>query len=384
MMAPPPTGLYIHWPYCTKICPYCDFNVAKQRQVDESRWLQVFTEDIAHFADLLGQREMVSLYFGGGTPSLMSPTLIGRVIDTVAQYFHMSNTAEITLEANPTDAEATRFKAFRSAGINRLSLGIQSFDDQQLSFLGRNHSGEEAYQALSLSLKSFDKVTFDLIYALPTETPEQWAQRLGEAIGQGATHLSLYQLTIEPGTAFAHAVARQDWQPAHDDLSADLYTLTQKITAQHGLPGYEVSNHAKAGHEAVHNALYWQGADWIGLGPGAHGRLTLNTPSNASKRISTVGALNPAGYLNAPMTERYKLESLSKDQILMETLSGGLRPKKGLDLHRLSAQTQEDLTPQIKKLYAEGLLAQQNNHIAATPKGQLFIDYIVRELISSV
>lgn len=379
MTAPPETGIYLHWPYCARICPYCDFNVVRQREVDEARWQQVLVEDIAHYAARLGRREVVSLYFGGGTPSLMSPKLVAAIIDAVAKHFTLSEGAEITLEANPTDAEAARFQDFAAAGVGRLSLGVQSFDDGQLSFLGRNHTGEEARLALRLALATFASVTFDLIYALPNEDGPAWAMRLRDALSFDAPHLSLYQLTVEPGTAFAKAVGRGAWAPPGEDRAAALYDITQKITAAAGLPAYEVSNHAKAGHEARHNALYWQGTDWIGLGPGAAGRLTL-----AQGRLATLGEKRPKNYLSAPQQRRYGEEVLSTDQVVMEKLSGGLRPLTGFSLHDLPARAQEKLKPAIVRLQAEGLLSVDGNHLSIPPKGRLLVDYIVRELILSV
>lgn len=374
-----PTGLYIHWPYCTKICPYCDFNVVRHRDVDVDAWTRALQGDVERWADLLGRRQIVSVYLGGGTPSLMPPSLVEAVLAAVQTQFELVPGAEVTLEANPTDLETGRLASFAAAGVNRLSLGVQSFDDQHLTFLGRNHNGRQARLAVDSASALFGKVTFDLIYALPGEGAESWADRLTAAMALGVDHLSLYQLTVEPGTAFAHAVARGDWQPVDEDQAADLYTLTQEVTGKAGFAAYEVSNHARPGAAAVHNALYWQGADWIGLGPGAHGRVTRE-----GQRIATVGERGVAPYLTQDFDQRYAFEPLSAHDVAVERLAGGLRPVDGLAMADLAAPAQLAIAPVRTQLIEEGMLTPQPGQLVVSPTARLLTDYVVGRLVQAL
>ena len=375
-MTPPtrvPTGLYVHWPYCARVCPYCDFNVTRARGVDEDAWTAAFEADLAHLRARFGPRPLVSLYFGGGTPSLMSDGLIGRVAVAADRLFGLMPGAEVTLEANPNDIGEARLRGWRAAGVNRLSLGVQSFDDGQLAFLGRDHDGEAARRAVEMMLGAFERSTFDLIYALPGEGAADWSARLEDALATGVRHLSLYQLTVEPGTAFARAVSRGDWTPTGEDLDADLYEATAARTSARGLPPYEVSSHAEPGHEAVHNALYWQGADWLAIGPGAHGRLTTH-----EGRVATEGARGIGGYLKVPPGTRLAEEALSPGEALTERVAGGLRMIAGLPLASVDAPLARAAQPLIE----DGLLTLHADRLAATPAGRLVLDAVTAALLS--
>ena len=375
MTALPPTGLYVHWPYCARVCPYCDFNVTRARGVDEAAWGAAFADDLVHLRDRFGPRPLVSLYLGGGTPSLMSAALIGTVTEAADRVFGLAPGAEVTLEANPDDVDAAALAGWRAANVNRLSLGVQSFDDGQLAFLGRNHDGAAARRAVEATLAAFDRSTFDLIYALPGEGVEAWSARLSDALGMGPRHLSLYQLTIEPGTAFARAVERGAWTPPGEALDADLYEATAAVTAAAGLPPYEVSSYAAPGHRAVHNALYWQGADWLAIGPGAHGRIT--TPTG---RVATEGARGITAYVDAAPAERLTEAALTPDEVLTEAVSGGLRMTDGLEAARLGPAATAVLAA-AAPLAADGLLALEGGRIAATSAGRLVLDAVTAALL---
>lgn len=373
------TGIYLHWPYCQKICPYCDFNVTRARDVDVDHWRRVLFEDLQFWADRVGRREIVSLYFGGGTPSLMPATLVADVIDHVAKLFDLQTDAELTLEANPTDVEMDAFESLAKAGINRLSLGVQSFEDTHLAFLGRNHDGLQARLAYDKARTLFPKLTFDLIYGLPNETELGWGKRLAEVLADEPQHLSLYQLTIEPDTAFHNAVARGDWSPFSPEALADLYEETQQLTVNAGLPAYEVSNHARPGQRAVHNSLYWQGMDWIGIGPGAHGRLTLSP-----RRLATEGIRQIGQYLTGPVSSRYTEENLTPEAIAIERIAGGLRPVEGMPITDLSEDQRRKIADARTLLVHEGYLADEPDRLRVLQKGRLLIDQLAAQLIQSL
>ncbi|MCI5045541.1 MAG: radical SAM family heme chaperone HemW [Aquisalinus sp.] len=371
-------GIYIHWPFCARICPYCDFNVYKNRAVDISLWQEVLTQDLRWFADQTGERTLTSIYFGGGTPSLMPPELVAALIEVCKELWHPSDNIEITLEANPTDAEQARFRDFRSVGINRLSLGLQSFDDAALKFLGRNHSASEARAALDLSLKTFDRTTLDLIYARPEQSLADWQQELTSAIETGVQHLSLYQLTVEPDTAFQKAVDRKDWSLPDDPLQADFYDLTQEICDAAGKPAYEVSNHAAPGDESRHNMLYWTYQDYIGIGPGAHGRLTK------SNRKDAVTATNkPGDYLTMLPEEKFETEALQPEDQAAEYLLMGLRLQSGIEVERYEQLAEKSLPAgQVTQLINKGLLLHDGNRSKLTPSGRKVLNQVVLQLLS--
>ncbi len=265
-------ALYIHWPFCAKKCPYCDFNSHVRDTVDAAAWETALLADMAFEAEQTGQRTLTSIFFGGGTPSLMPPELVERLIAAAGRYWSFADDVEITLEANPSSVEASRFADLAQAGINRTSLGLQSFDDKALKFLGRLHGAAEGLAALDTAQAHFERVSFDLIYALPGQTQDEWHAMLTRALGFGTGHISLYQLTIEPGTRFATDLRRGAFAMPEEDMSAELYAMTRAMTAAAGLPAYEVSNHARPGQESRHNLTYWRYGDYAGVGPGAHGR----------------------------------------------------------------------------------------------------------------
>src|SRR4051794_12753221 len=265
-------ALYVHWPFCVSKCPYCDFNSHVRSSVDQARWREALLTDLAHEARLLPGRTLTSIFFGGGTPSLMEPATVEAVIEAATRHWTIADRIEISLEANPNSVETTRFVDLSRAGVNRLSLGLQSFDDRALAFLGRAHSAREGFKALEIAQRNFRRVSFDLIYALPGDTEESWSASLAQALSLGTRHLSLYQLTIEPGTRFASMVARHEFYPLDADSAAALYELTDAMTAASGMPAYEISNYSAPRQESRHNLTYWRSGDYAGVGPGAHGR----------------------------------------------------------------------------------------------------------------
>lgn len=372
-------GAYVHWPYCARICPYCDFNVYRERTVDAPRWTSALVRDLKHWRELTGPRPLASLYFGGGTPSLAPIAVIAGVVEACADLWSFEHGAEITLEANPTDAEESRFAAFAAAGVNRLSLGAQAFEDDALKFLGRNHSAAEARRALDSAMRMFAQTSFDVIYALPGETPALWRRRLSQALDFAAPHLSLYQLTIESGTAFAKAVARGAWTPPGEDAAAALFDLAQEMTAARGRPAYEISNHAAPGAESRHNLLYWTSQDWIGVGPGAHGRLWRD-----GLRLASETEARPAAYLAA--VERTgsaaRFEMLDSEAGLIERLWSGLRLSQGIDLCADDLATLGPRAGRLEELVAEGLLDRRGARIATTPSGRRVLDAVVARLFA--
>ncbi|MCI5046435.1 MAG: radical SAM family heme chaperone HemW [Aquisalinus sp.] len=371
-------GIYIHWPYCTRICPYCDFNVYRNRAVDINLWRDALTQDLKWFADQTGERALTSIYFGGGTPSLMPPALVASLIEVCKELWHPSDDIEINLEANPTDAEQARFRDFRSAGINRLSLGIQSFDDKALQFLGRNHSAVEARAALDLSLRTFERTTLDLIYARPEQSLADWQQELETALETGVQHLSLYQLTVEPDTAFQKAVDRKDWALPDDPVQADFYDLTQEICDAAGKPAYEVSNHAAPGDESHHNMLYWTYQDYIGIGPGAHGRLTKGTAKEA-----ITGTSKPGDYLAMPPDAKFETEPLHSEDQATEYLLMGLRLNSGIETGKYEQLAGKPLSQaRVTQLADKGLLEHDTRRCNLTPAGRKVLNQVVLQLLS--
>ncbi|MGE0410119.1 MAG: radical SAM family heme chaperone HemW [Amphiplicatus sp.] len=370
-----PLGVYVHWPYCARLCPYCDFNIYRNRAIDAARWRAALIGDLGHWARRTKGRPLTSLYFGGGTPSLAPVSVIEGVIEACAELWGFEDGAEITLEANPTDAAQSRLEDFRRAGVNRLSLGVQSFDDAALKFLGRDHGGEAARAAVALAGRIFPRLTFDLIYALPGETPAAWRRALGAALALGPRHLSLYQLTIEKGTAFAKAVARGVFAPPTDDLAADLFDLTQEMTQAAGLEAYEVSNHAAPGEESRHNRLYWTGGDYIGVGPGAHGRVTegarlaTETPALPEAYLAAVEKTGCGAAMTAP---------LDGEAAFAERLAMGLRLAEGICLE---TEDWRRLAPRLAPLEADGLVARRGERLMATPGGRRVLNAVLAALI---
>ena len=382
----PKLGVYVHWPFCARICPYCDFNVYKAASrthspTDEALWRDALTRDLSHWAAKTKSRPLTSLYFGGGTPSLAPLGVLEAVIETCDKLWGFEAGAEITLEANPTDHEGERFNDFHRIGINRLSVGVQSLRDDALAFLGRDHSAREAANAFDKALHLFPKSSFDLIYARPDQTLKDWQTELREALAFGPQHLSLYQLTVEPGTAFDKAVARGAWVPPIDDIAADLFDATIALTAEAGLNAYEVSNHAAKGAEAVHNTLYWREGDYIGIGPGAHGRLTLS-----DQRIATEAIRTPKDYLSAVNHSGTGIaleEPLTPADRLSERLSMGLRLKEGCTmLNNSEIALIDDCETKLKTLIQEELIETKNGIIRTTPAGRRVLNAVLGYLLT--
>ncbi|NHK28176.1 coproporphyrinogen III oxidase [Parvularcula flava] len=367
------TGLYIHWPFCTRICPYCDFNVYKDRGADEAAWEEALRADLEWWAQKAGATLYTSVYFGGGTPSLMAPSLARAVIEAAAPVAG----AEITLEANPTDAERERFTDFAAAGVNRLSLGVQSLRDEALAFLGRNHSATETIKVLEFARGAFERLTFDLIYARPGQSLDVWRAELAEALALAKGHLSLYQLTIEPGTAFEKAVARGDWAPADEEMTAAHYDLAQAMCADAGLAPYEVSNNAAPGHEAQHNLLYWRYQDYVGIGPGAHGRVRID-----GQLYETVALDKPGEYLAATPEQRFALSPLTGVEQAVEMLSMGLRLSEGISLARYEALAGAPLNDRtLTEMAGDGLVHVEGDRLSLTADGRRVLNAIVASLV---
>ncbi len=376
-----PLGIYIHWPYCARICPYCDFNVFKAAGHDaEQRGLKdAILADLRGQRALTGDRELVSIFLGGGTPSLMDPDWAGEMIAACRTHWSPASDLEVTLEANPTDAEADRFAGFAAAGVQRLSLGLQALDDAALKLLGRNHDATEAMRAARTAASAFPRLSLDLIYARPGQTPEAWAAELTQAIGLGAEHLSPYQLTIEAGTAFDRAVRRGTLVPPGEDLAAELFETTQAVLTAAGFEAYEVSNHARGpAARSRHNLVYWQGHDYVGAGPGAHGRLTLG-----GARHATQAAARPADYI-ARVSEAglgfVTDESLSSTEAAEERLLAGLRIAEGVAFTEVGALGLSPIHPEVADLIAAGLLAPDPQRLRATPAGRLVLNWLTSRL----
>lgn len=374
----PSLGVYVHWPYCARICPYCDFNVAKARGGDEPAALaRAIVADLEAQAALTGPRDLVSVFLGGGTPSLMDPTWAAEIVAAARRLWTPAVDLEVTLEANPTDAEADRFSAFADAGVNRLSLGLQSLDDAALAFLGRNHDAATAVRAARKARAAFPRLSLDLIYARPGHTPEHWAEELDRAVDLGPEHLSPYQLTIEAGTAFDAAVRRGRWTPPDPETGAALFDTTQAVLEGAGFEAYEVSNHARgAAARSRHNLVYWTGADYVGAGPGAHGRITLG-----GQRLATYAHAKTAAYIAAVAAAGTGFESraaLTAREAAQERVLAGLRIAEGVARAEVAAL--DIPAGRIADLVALGLLADDPQRLRATPAGRLVLDRLTAEL----
>ena len=370
----PGFAVYVHWPFCLSKCPYCDFNSHVRDNVDQARWRAALLAEIDATAAETGKRRVQSIFFGGGTPSLMPPETVGAVIDRIAARWLLDADAEITLEANPTSVEAAKLAGFAAAGVNRVSLGVQALNDRDLKFLGRGHSADEACKAVDLARGFFARLSFDLIYARPGQTTAQWEAELRAAIAMAADHLSLYQLTIEPGTGFEGAVKRGQFTPMQGDLAADLYELTQEICGAHGLPAYEISNHARPGAGSRHNLIYWRYGEYAGIGPGAHGRLHQNGAVYA-----TANFRKPERWLE---DGRETFQALSGRDQSVEMLMMGLRLSEGVSMPRFAALAGAPLAPEnLTELVAQDLLQQAGERIMATAKGRLLLDGVLAKLL---
>ena len=369
-------GLYVHWPFCVSKCPYCDFNSHVREGVDQDAWRDALLADLAHEAAQLRGRRLTSIFFGGGTPSLMPPATVAALIDTAASHWTFARDIEITLEANPSSVEAARFADLSRAGVNRVSLGVQSLDNAALKFLGRAHDVDEALMALGTAQSVFGRVSFDLIYALPGQSETAWHAELSEALTFGTSHLSLYQLTIEPGTRFAALAARGELVPVDPDHGAALHELTRDLTTAAGLPAYEISNHARPGEESRHNLTYWRYGAYAGVGPGAHGRRGGMATQRHRKPENWLAALSRNGHGIAQ-----EVPICAPDQGT-EALLMGLRLREGIDLDRITALAGREPVDRasVDRLAAQGLLNLTGNRLAATPAGMLVLDGILAEI----
>lgn len=375
-------GIYVHWPFCAAKCPYCDFNSHVRAQFDDLEWARSIVRELEHVAGLQGDERPIvqSVFFGGGTPSLMSGAAVGTVLDTIARLWRSSNDIEITLEANPASAEAARFRDYRAAGINRVSLGVQALNDADLKFLGRLHNVAEAKAALAMAMQTFERVSLDLIYARPNQTAAQWERELTEALAFGTEHLSLYQLTIEPATLFATLARSGALTVPDDDSAAGLYELTQAMTQAANRPAYEVSNHAAPGAECRHNLIYWRYGAYAGAGPGAHGRLDLG-----GKRVATVCEKLPERWQNRVAREDHgivEFEEIAAEDAAREHLLMNLRLTEGIDLQRWQSRWGvAPNTAQIAALADAGFLVQAGPMLKATPQGRLVLNSVLGELV---
>jgi oxygen-independent coproporphyrinogen-3 oxidase len=365
-------ALYVHWPFCVSKCPYCDFNSHVRESIDQAAWRDALLRDLAWEAQAVPGRGVASIFFGGGTPSLMEPATVAALIEAADRHWGLAPEVEITLEANPSSVEAARFADLAAAGVNRVSLGLQSLDDSALRFLGRANDCNEGLAALETAQASFARVSFDLIYALPGQSEAAWAADLGRALAFGTGHLSLYQLTIEPGTRFAAMAARGELEPRDPDEGAALYELTQAMTARAGLPAYEISNHARPGEESRHNLAYWRYQPYLGVGPGAHGRRRGTATRRHRKPENWLAALERNGHGICEETV------LSPGEQATEALLMGLRLSEGVEIE--AVQSRLDLGA-VDRLESHGLVRREGGRLIVTPAGRLLLDGILAEIV---
>jgi oxygen-independent coproporphyrinogen-3 oxidase len=374
-------GVYVHWPFCLSKCPYCDFNShVRHAPIDEERYARAFAREIATTAARAPGREVTSIFLGGGTPSLMQPQTVGAVLDAIGQHWHVAKDVEVTLEANPTSVEATRFRGYRTAGVNRVSLGVQALDDASLKALGRLHTAREALDAVAIARTIFDRYSFDLIYARPDQTAQMWTDELKRAISEAAEHLSLYQLTIEPETPFFGLHAAGKLKIPDEAVARALYDVTQEVCAQQGLPSYEISNHARPGAECRHNLVYWRGQEYAGVGPGAHARLDIDGRRHAiatEKRPET-WLMRVEAQGNGVIAD----DILNSEERADEFLLMGLRLTEGIDPKRYAALSGRPLDPgRIALLREEGAITvDATGRLRVTSSGFPVLDAVVADL----
>ena len=375
-------GIYVHWPFCKAKCPYCDFNShVRHEGVDALSFAKALGTELAWFAARTPGRTVSSVFFGGGTPSLMPPEAVGHVLDTIALLWSVSPDVETTLEANPTSIEAENFRGYRAAGVNRVSVGVQALNDEDLKALGRQHSSEEAIAAFRLAAKIFPRVSFDMIYARPSQTPEQWRAELTRALAEQQGHMSLYQLTIEPGTAYFDLYERGRLVTPTDDRAADLYDLTQELTEKAGLPTYEISNHARPGQESRHNLLYWRYGEYAGVGPGAHSRL-----ADGENRRALIAERHPETWRELVRTQGHGMVSDSVvppvDQA-SEYLLMGMRIAEGIDMDRYAALAGREIdSSKLAGMKSMGLIKRNGQQLMATADGRKLLNAVIAELAS--
>jgi oxygen-independent coproporphyrinogen-3 oxidase len=396
-VAPPAPGVveagfavYVHWPFCRAKCPYCDFNSHVREAVDHARWRRALLAELDHYASETAGREVTSVFFGGGTPSLMAPETVAAVVERIGRHWRLPAAAEITLEANPTSVEAGRFAAFRAAGVNRVSLGVQALDDAALAFLGRQHSAAEALAAVAIARRHFPRWSFDLITARPTQSLAAWRAELTRALAEGPAHVSVYQLTIEAGTVFHGAWRRGELIPPEEALAADLFELTQAMLSAAGLPAYEISNHARPGEECRHNLTYWRYGDYVGIGPGAHGRLSLPARATAiPEKVATRQHRAPEAWLAAveaaghATRQRQPIDAAAR---LQEMVMMGLRLREGIARaafrREIGAEPEAALAPApLRALIAGGFLELDDTGLRATEAGRLRLDAVLARLL---
>ncbi len=374
-------AIYIHWPYCERICPYCDFNVYRHRAVDMAVWQQSYLRELQYLNELVPGRRVQSIYFGGGTPSLMAPEVVATLIEFIGSQWSLDADAEISLEANPTDAESRRFRAFKSAGVNRLSLGVQALNDDDLKKLGRWHTADEARRAFFQARDAFDNVSIDLIYARPQQSADAWGQELATALAMNPDHLSLYQLTIEPGTAFERNQNRGTIVLPDDNEAVRLYQLSQEICDASGFYGYEVSNHARMGFESRHNLSYWRYEDYAGIGPGAHGRLSVD-----GVKYATISWRDPARWLEQIARHGRGVEqmtAISRDDRAAELVLMGLRLDEGISLSRyrdVAGVPFDEI--RLGELEQDGFITVTQTRVRATGKGRTVLNAVIGRLMA--
>ncbi|MEG9861598.1 MAG: radical SAM family heme chaperone HemW [Parvularculales bacterium] len=383
-----PLGIYIHWPFCRSICPYCDFNVHKERSIDQQQWRDALLREIDHTASLIGahnigahNRVVQSVFFGGGTPSLMPPQTVAGILDHIAHIWPVAENIEISLEANPDGMNTALLKDFQSAGINRISLGVQALDDDALRFLGRRHTATQALEAVRLSRRIFDTVSMDLIYGRPQQSLADWEGELQRALAEKTDHLSLYQLTIEPRTPFYRSRERGRLAMPDEDRLADLFEITREICAAANMPAYEISSHGQEVNRCRHNLTYWNGGEYAGIGPGAHGRIEYD-----NRRFATRTILSPDAWLARVESAGHGLEviePLNGDVCGQELIMMGLRLTEGVCLKKYTRLTGKPLNARlVEKLMKDGLIWQQENRLGATLRGVLVLDNIIATLLA--
>ena len=381
MPDPSAFGVYVHWPFCLSKCPYCDFNShVRHVAIDQERFARAFAREIETTAGRIGQRDVTSIFLGGGTPSLMQPQTVGAILDAIGKHWRVAADVEVTLEANPTSVEATRFAGYRAAGVNRVSLGVQALDDASLKMLGRLHTAQEAMDAVAIARRAFERYSFDLIYARPDQTPQMWTEELKRAIGEAAEHLSLYQLTIEEGTPFFGLHAAGKLKTPEEGLARTLYDVTQDVCSRHGLPAYEISNHARPGAECRHNLVYWRGHEYAGIGPGAHGRLDIN-----GVRYATATDKRPEAWLMRVEANGHGVTTddvLNREERADEFLLMGLRLAEGIDPKRYAAISGRSLDPQRLALLREegAIVVDPAGRLRVTQEGFPVLDAVVADL----
>jgi len=385
MIPDPGFGIYIHWPFCKSKCPYCDFNSHVRERIEHDRWRAALLRELDHYADATAGRKVTSVFFGGGTPSLMEPATVAAILDRIAARWPVADRLEVSLEANPTSVEADKFRAFHATGVNRLSMGIQALDDVSLKFLGRQHNAAEATGAIELAAKTFDRFSFDLIYARPGQTVAAWEAELTRALDHAVGHLSVYQLTIEEGTAFFPLHARGDLVLPDEDLAGDLYEATQTLLIAAGLPAYEISNHARPGEESRHNLTYWRYGDYVGVGPGAHGRLTMD-----GEKFATRAHRAPEIWLERVERDGHGAaipEPIDRDSRASELLMMGLRLREGVARARLVEETGRDLdalvdASALDRLVTGGFLEVTDSSVRATHEGRQRLNAVLAALLA--